>query len=272
MKINPLGKKTSSPNGYDPDLLFPISRDFSRSKLKSYDSINIHGFDLWRAYEVSWLDKDGKPQVRVAEFQFSSTSKNIIESKSLKLYLNSLNNEIFKCEIEVFDRLTNDLTIAAGQKVLVVLKPLNSADLIPKCCSIGESLDEVDNFHLFNKPHYESLELTDVVVTDERLYSELFRSLCPVASQPDWGTFQIQYSGVEIKKESLLEYICSYRNHASFHEDCGERIFCEIYEYCKPFDLTISLNFLRRGGLDISVHRSTNKSMVKAYLPRLLRQ
>ena len=272
MTKNPLGKKTQTPDGYDPDLLFPISRDLARSKLNNFHEKKVNGFDLWRAYEVSWLNTSAKPEVRIAEFHFSSKSENIIESKSLKLYLNSLNNEIFKDEKDVFETLSRDLSTVSGQNVLIELKPLSSVTFAPELCPAGSCLDEVDNFKLLKNPSDQIIKVTDVAVTDEQLYSELFRSLCPVTSQPDWATFQIQYSGLKIEKKSLLEYICSYRSHASFHEDCGERIFCEILERCKPTDLTISLNFLRRGGLDINVHRSTGKSIIKTHLARSLRQ
>ena len=272
MTKNPLGKKTQTPNRYNPDLLFPISRDLARSKLNNFHEKKVNGFDLWRAYEVSWLNTSAKPEVRIAEFHFNLKSENIIESKSLKLYLNSLNNEMFKGEQEVLETLVSDLSTVSGQNVLVKLKSLSSVAFAPELSRAGSCLDEVENFKLLKKPSDQIIKVTDVAVTNEQLYSELFRSLCPVTSQPDWATFQIQYSGLRIEKKSLLEYICSYRSHASFHEDCGERIFCEILDRCKATDLTISLNFLRRGGLDINVHRSTRKSIVKTHLPRLMRQ
>jgi len=272
MPKNPLGRKSPLPRAYSPDLLFVISRDISRAKLNNYSREQINGFDLWRAYEVSWLNPSGKPEIRVAEFQFSASSLNIIESKSMKLYLNSLNNETFECEAELLEILENDLSKASGKKVGVAIKPLTSIDLLPEFFDESSVLDEVDDFQLIGNPSSQILKVIDLEVVNERLYSQLFRSLCPVTGQPDWATFQIQYSGLKIDNKSLLEYLCSFRNHASYHEDCGEKIFYEISERCEPVDLTISLNFLRRGGVDINVHRSTKKTILKANQYRLISQ
>ena len=272
MLKNPLGRASPVPGAYNPDLLFVIPRNTSRTKLDNYGIKQINGFDLWRAYEVSWLNPSGKPEIRAAEFQFNATSLNIIESKSMKLYLNSLNNETFECETELIEILENDLSKASGQKVGVDIKPLTSIDLLPEFLDESSSLDKVDDFQLTREPSSQILKVIDLEVNNERLFSQLFRSLCPVTGQPDWATFQIQYSGLKIDSKSLLEYLCSFRGHASYHEDCGEKIFCEIFESCKPEDLTVSLNFLRRGGVDINVHRSTKKTILKANQSRLIRQ
>ena len=272
MPENPLGKRSPVPGAYSPDLLFVIPRNVSRGKLDNFFREKINGFDLWRAYELSWLNSSRKPEIRTAEFQFSATSFNIIESKSMKLYLNSLNNETFECETELSEILEEDLSVASGEKVKVDIKPLTSVDLLPEFIDESLSLDEMDDFDLASTPSSKILKMTDLEVFNERLYSQLFRSLCPVTGQPDWATFQIQYSGLKIDNKSLLEYLCSFRNHPSYHEDCGERIFYEIFECCKPVDLTISLNFLRRGGVDINVHRSTKERILKASQSRLIRQ
>ena len=272
MPKNPLGRKSPVPGAYSPDLLFVIPRDTSRAKLDRYSRKQINGFDLWRAYEVSWLNPSGKPEIRAAEFKFSATSLNIIESKSMKLYLNSLNNETFECETELIEILENDLSKASGNKVGVDIKPLTSIDLLPEILDESSSLDKVDDFQLTREPSSQILKVSELEVNNERLFSQLFRSLCPVTGQPDWATFQIQYSGLKIDNKSLLEYLCSFRSHASYHEDCGEKIFCEIFESCKPEDLTVSLNFLRRGGVDINVHRSTKKTILEANQSRLIRQ
>ena len=196
----------------------------------------------------------------------------MIESKSLKLYLHSLNGEIFDNEEDYKNTLTHDLSAAAGEEVKVVLIPLTSRYYLTGNVIEGRSLDKAKNFELHSKPDGEILQISDQPVQGEELYSELFRSLCPITGQPDWATFQINYSGSKISEHSLLAYACSFRDHPSYHEDCGERIFNDISEYCKPTDLTISLNFLRRGGIDINVYRSTNTLVEKRFLARLVRQ
>ena len=269
---NPLGKKVLIPKEYKPELLYAIPRSSSRLKLSNFTEGKSYGFDLWRVYEISWLGQDNKPEVRIGEFIFHLNSTNIIESKSLKLYLSSLNNEVFKNEIEYKDRLTHDFSSAAGMAVEVTLHPLTSAHCLASKIKHGRSLDEGVSFQTKSKPDGGILQISDEIVQEEQLYSELFRSLCPITGQPDWATFLINYSGPKINECSLLAYICSFRNHAGYHEDCGERIFQELLEYCNPTSLTISLKFLRRGGIDINVHRSTANFITNRFLPRLVRQ
>ena len=269
---NPLGKKIPVPLRYSPDLLYPISRSISRLKLSNFAETKNYGFDLWRIYEISWLSEDNKPEVRIAEFIFYSNSTNIIESKSLKLYLNSLNDAVFKNETEYRNRLIHDLSAAAGMSVEVTLMPLTSVNCLTSKITQGRVLDDNLNFQLRSNPDRKILQISDAVVDEEQLYSELFRSLCPITGQPDWATFLISYSGPKINECSLLAYVCSFRNHAGYHEDCGERMFCDILEHCNPTNLTISLKFLRRGGIDINVHRSTENFIAKRFLPRLVRQ
>ena len=89
----PLGKETVYKNTYDASLLYPISRSSTRQALLGEARLPFKGTDVWTAYEVSWLDSQGKPQQRLAEFSFSHDTTNIVESKSFKLYLNSFNQK-----------------------------------------------------------------------------------------------------------------------------------------------------------------------------------
>ena len=265
MKSKYLGKHNSLSRNPSLDR---ISRKEARKDFNGFES---YGLDIWNAYEFSYL-LNGKPKIVVLEISIPSNSKYTIESKSMKLYLNSLNSETFECETELLEILENDLSKASGKKVGVDIKPLTSIDLLPEFFDESSALDEVDGFQLIGNPNSQILKVIDLEVVNERLYSQLFRSLCPVTCQPDWATFQIQYSGLKIDNKSLLEYLCSFRSHASYHEDCGEKIFYEISERCEPVDLTISLNFLRRSGVDINVHRSTKKAILKANQSRLISQ
>ena len=228
MPKNPLGRKSPLPGAYSPDLLFVIPRDISRAKLNNYSREQINGFDLWRAYEVSWLNPSGKPEIRTAEFQFSASSLNIIESKSVKLYLNSLNNETFECETELFEILEHDLSIASGEKVGVDIKPLTSIDLLPEFFDESLSLDGVDGFQLIRNPSSHMLKVTDLEVDNERLYAQLYRSLCPVTGQPDWATIRVTDSGKRINYQKLFSYLLSFRNSQAFHEECVEKIFSDL--------------------------------------------
>ena len=269
---NPLGKTAPTPNRYNPDLLFPIPRFKERAKLPAFANGKVNGFDLWRAYELSWLNEYNRPEVRVAEFTFNSESDYLIESKSLKLYLNSFNGEKFKNEADISTRLTSDLSSISGYEIGLTLISLDLINRLKTNIVVGNSLDKNQDFELAAEPDGSILKVSDSSVVKQRLYSDLFRSVCPMTGQPDWATFLIEYSGAKIIESSLLSYICSFRKHAGFHEDCGERIFNDIIERCKPRDLTISLNFVRRGGVDISVFRSTEDSLPNKSLVRLIRQ
>ena len=257
MSDNPLGEKTKYPLKYDPGLLYPIPRSPARSLLKIENNMVMHGIDHWRAYEISWLDQTGKPQVAVGEFFFNSESENIIESKSLKLYLNSLNDKSHKDVSEVIEKITKDLSRTSCSNVKVVLAhPFEIKDPI----SNNRSESSIDSELIECRSSYPDetvLQTETDIIFDAELYSDLFRSNCPVTGQPDWASFHIKYTGPKIKPDSLLTYLCSYRQHDGYHEECTERIYRDIMLQCGPTELKLSLNFLRRGGIDINVYRST---------------
>ena len=131
MAILPLGQATQYPDQYDPSVLFPIPRSENRLKLKIQpnQALPFIGVDIWNAYELSWLNPKGKPQIALAEFQIPADSPNMIESKSFKLYLNSLNSARFENEEEVRARLTNDLSAIAGSKIST---RMNTPELVSK--------------------------------------------------------------------------------------------------------------------------------------------
>lgn len=270
LKSSPLGTEVQYRDTYDSALLFPISRAEKRAELGIGADLPFHGVDIWNAFEISWLNPKGKPVVAVAEFRVPCNSKNIIESKSFKLYLNSLNGTKFSSKQAVYEKLVKDLSLAAQGPVSIKLfQPDDLAELSPKA-SPGICLDNLDveiDEYLTNAkllrltdgswaPTSPSITNKPRAVT-EFLYSHLLKSNCPVTGQPDWGTVEISYTGHQIDRESLLKYIVSYRNHNEFHEQCVERIFCDIMKFCQPRSLTVSARYTRRGGLDINPYRST---------------
>ena len=272
MAKNPLSEQSNFPKCYSPQVLFGISRLSSRVSLGINKDFDIKGIDHWRAYEVSWRDTSGKTEVRVGEFFFNVESKNIIESKSLKLYLHSFNEERFSNEEDVKKKMAADLSSVSGSKVFVSLHTLDSIRLLEIKSRVGRSIDNETVSSVPNKPDNLLLDTFDTVVEGEQLYSDLFRSVCPVTGQPDWGSFQVKYSGAKICESGLLSYLCSYRTHDAYHEECAEQIFHDILAQCCPKELLVSLNFLRRGGIDINVYRSTEKLSVSALMTRLVRQ
>lgn len=272
MSKNPLGESTDYPQQYELDILYQIPRLPARLLLDIDEKIKMYGFDHWHAYEISWLDSNRKPNVGIGELFFSSESENIIESKSLKLYLNSLNNEIFLSVSDVQQRIRDDLSKISHSEVKVLITSAGepeSGELVKRS---GTSIDKESISIKDDSPNEALLKTLEELVFDEELYSDLFRSNCPVTGQPDWASFQVKYSGPKIDPASLLDYLCSYRNHQGYHEECCERIFHDIFLMCRPKDLTLSLNFLRRGGLDINIYRSSQTVTSGIVLPRMKRQ
>lgn len=253
---SPLGKPLSHSEHYDKGLLFPIPRDKQRENFALAGNLPFFGFDSWMAFELSWLNPRGKPVVSMAEICIPCDSPNLIESKSLKLYLNSLNQTHFNDEQAVLACIEQDLSEIAGTLVNVTL--LDEAAVIKQGLKTldGECLDHLDIPCDRYTPAPDLLKTHDTIVT-ETLYSHLFRSNCPVTGQPDWATLSIAYQGQQIEKDRLLQYIVSYRHHQDFHEHCVEQIFLDITERCKPTRLTVFARFTRRGGLDINPYRSS---------------
>lgn len=268
---SPLGQKTTYVSAYDASLLFPITRQESRKVLGLVDSLPFYGQDIWTGYELSWLNSKGKPEVAVAEFSIPFDSPNIIESKSFKLYLNSLNQTKFATLNDVKEVLVTDLSAIAGAAVDVNLHPLHNSNLLidftfNALCIDGLDIS-VDTYH----PQQEFLVADKAVNVNEVLCSHLLKSNCPVTGQPDWASVFIEYTGAKIDHENLLRYVISFREHQDFHEHCVERIFTDILRQCKPTSLSVYARYTRRGGLDINPFRSTEKG-AEPKVGRLLRQ
>lgn len=265
-----LGQKTSYDQAYNPGRLFPIPRAVKRQEI-GIDPMKLpfHGFDIWNHYEVSWLNPKGKPMVALAEIILPCESPNIIESKSMKLYFNSLNHSKFESLEKLQEIISKDLSEAAGAPVQIKLKKLSDDKAQAKFD--GENIDDLDitcSAYLVDP----SFLKTSETIIEETLCSDLLKSNCLVTNQPDWGSVQIHYKGPKINKEGLLKYIVSFRNHNEFHEQCIERIFIDILTHCQPQELTVYGRYTRRGGLDINPYRSTKSVSAHDLNTRLVRQ
>jgi len=262
-----LGKASSYPDRYDPGLLFPIPRAPKRAEIGIDTQPPFMGADLWTAYELSWLNLRGKPQVAIAQVVVPCESPNIIESKSLKLYLGSFSNTRFADDAEVLARLKADLGQALWRQegqtprsAAVGLKLIAPDDFAgQRMASLdGLSLDRLDIECEHYSPAPELLTAAfDEQPVSEVLTSDLLKSNCLVTGQPDWGSVQISYSGAQIDQGALLRYLVSFRNHTEFHEQCVERIFMDVWSRCKPTRLAVYARYTRRGGLDINPFRSS---------------
>ena len=260
-----LGKTSAYVDQYDASLLFPIPRADKRLELGISAAPPFFGADLWTAFELSWLNLRGKPQVALAHITVPCETPNIIESKSFKLYLNSFNSTRFADAAEVQARLRADLSEAAGRGAAqasslgVRLLPPELFDREPVHELDGLSLDRLDVECTRYTPAPELLTATfgEQPVT-ETLTSHLLKSNCLVTGQPDWGSVKISYTGPQINQEGLLQYLVSFRNHNEFHEQCVERIFMDIWRRCQPDKLTVYARYTRRGGLDINPFRTSH--------------
>ena len=252
-----LGKATAYPTAYDPSLLFPIPRAPKRAEIGIEGAPPFHGVDVWNAYELGWLDLRGKPRVAMAELRVPADSPNLIESKSLKLYLNSFGLHRVESSDALRQQLVADLGAAAGAPVQVVLTQVSATDLHRIDGLEGECIDDAPvACEHYGPPRPEFLASDDERVVDEVLVSHLLKSNCPVTGQPDWASVQIRYHGPRIDRAGLLRYLVSFREHSDFHEQCVERIFLDLRARCRTRKLGVYARYTRRGGLDINPFRS----------------
>lgn len=268
---SPLGKTPTYEEVYNPSLLFAIPREQGRTELNlDNGELPFRGMDIWNAYEMSWLNPQGKPLVGICELQIPCDSPSIIESKSLKLYFGSFNQTQFNTQEEVIRTIESDLSVTTRAPVMVKLMTATQfnaeiATGFPGTCI--DSLDVSISHYDLNPDILHTESAPDVM---ETLYSHLLRSNCPVTGQPDWATLLVRYRGRPISHEALLRYIVSYRKHSGFHEQCVERIYMDIWNRCKPSQLTVYARYTRRGGIDINPFRS-NFEAVPSNI-RLIRQ
>ncbi|NOT88089.1 MAG: NADPH-dependent 7-cyano-7-deazaguanine reductase QueF [Lysobacter sp.] len=250
----PLGREVAYPSHYDPGLLFPIPRAQARDEIGvDARALPFIGHDRWHAYELSWLDERGKPAVATATLEIPATAQFLIESKSLKLYLNSLNAARFATAEAARDTLIADLSRAADAPVRVTfgLPPFAANDNAVLIDTLDIAIDD------YGPPNAAHLALDGDAVIEETLRSELLKSNCPVTGQPDWASVRIGYRGPKIDRAGLLRYLVSFRDHAEFHEQCVERIFVDLQSRCRPRSLSVEARYTRRGGLDINPWRAT---------------
>lgn len=252
-----LGREVAYPTRYDPSLLFPIPRAGARSELglDATATLPFTGHDRWHAYELGWLDQRGKPQVATATVLVPADSPSLIESKSLKLYLNSLNAARFDDAETLRARIAADLSHGAGAEVAVGFGLPPMAD---PGTETGESLDGIEaDFDGYGPPDADHLQAIAGTEVEEHLHSALLKSNCPVTGQPDWASVHLRYEGPRIDRTGLLRYLVGFRDHAGFHEQCVERIFLDVLQRCRPRCLSVEARYTRRGGLDINPWRAT---------------
>ncbi len=254
---SPLGKASTYQATYDPTLLFPMPRADKRTELGIHGTLPFFGMDVWNAYEVSWLNMRGKPQVAIVTLQVPADTPNIVESKSMKLYFNSLNQSKVAGPEALLDLLRADLSNAFGATVQVKLTLADQFGTLQMGELDGLLLDRLDIEVDRYEPSPALLTInSDEAPAEETLVSHLLKSNCLVTGQPDWASVQIHYVGQPIDQEGLLKYLIGFRTHQEFHEQCVERIFMDILRRCQPTKLLVTARYTRRGGIDINPWRS----------------
>lgn len=250
-----LGKTVAAPERYAPELLFPIARE------RAGQSPWACGADDWTAWELGWLNADGVPQAAVADIRVPADSPNLIESKSLKLYLNSLNFTRVASWQALQVLLETDLSRVAGTAVAVRVLPLSQvpAPLLLQGICLDEQAVPWQDAEVLNTAALNTRPGSSV--TERCLYSQVFRSCCPVTGQPDWASLLVCYSGQAWDETGLQAYLLSYRRHRGFHEQCVERIYRDVWETLQPESLLVAARFQRRGGLDINPWRASNERL-----------
>lgn len=255
MSTNPLGQSAEYPQEYAPEVLFAIPRADSRTPLGIGANLPFQGTDIWNAWDFSWLNNRGQPIAATASFRVEAASPNIVESKSLKLYLGSFAMSRYESEVDVVKTLFDDLSKLTGQPVGVSISTNYDENVRVIEKLPGENIDKQPMTRWSDEVDPSLLSAGEETVT-ETLHTNLLRSLCPVTSQPDIGSLMIHYRGPAIDRSSLLDYIVSFRQHEDFHEACVERMFLDIKEQCRPDELTVYGCYNRRGGIDINPFRT----------------
>lgn len=271
-----LGETTSYPKNYDASILFAISRHLGRDEVLKQTGIQADkltdGVDVWQAFELSWLNLQGICKVAIARIRVPANSPNIVESKSLKLYLNSLNFTKFGDMAEVQALIQKDLSACVGTEVSVEIVPLGGSGFEvqePLGICIDEVLDtegEVIACDDINSAILSQLPVHQVMTY--QFHTNLLRSNCPVTSQPDWGTLSVSITtNKALDYQKILRYVLTFRQHNGFHEQCVERIFADLLVNFEPLALMVQANYTRRGGIDINPVRVLNHA-----LPAVTRQ
>ena len=257
-----LGKRVEMCDQYNPNLLVAVPRiDNRRHYNIDNNNLPFEGCDIWHAYEFSALTENGLPVTRLLKIKYNCTSEFIIESKSLKLYLNSYNmtrlgENISECLNICKEKIEKDLSDKLKTNVTVKFLD-NDIKKIEIFQQFRNILDFVDENSLKINHFKESPELLEAEdnnqKSEHRIMFDSLRSNCRVTHQPDFGDVFIYYkSKKHIKEHSLVKYLCSFRSEYHFHEECCEMIYKRLYDLLdKDDELFVSALYTRRGGIDI---------------------
>lgn len=263
----PLGQRVDYPKHYDRSVLRSIERRVAREQIGIHEPLPFEGEDVWNCYEFSWLAPTGVPRGGILTLRVPVESPCIVESKSLKLYLNGFGGTAFEHDLVAVECVEDDLARETGGPVQVAIRDID--DIQPLGDFASFRLDALLTTTECYKRAPDLLATTGDQGGDA-VHTHLFRTVCPITGQPDWGSVAIAYQGRLLDRPSLLRYLVSYRNTADFHEVVAERLFMDLRDATEATELTVDTRFLRRGGIDINPFRSTSRSTAPTL--RLARQ
>jgi len=276
-----LGKNASTPEKYDPTLLFRIPRSENREHYGIIESqLPFVGFDVWNCYELSFLTDMGLPVSRVMKLIYAAESPFLVESKSLKLYLNAFNMDSFgktvsEAEKQVTEIITRDLNHLLQTEVRVILfdadSPVQEAFSQFKNADLAHLVPLEIMESIYFTRFKESAELLRSNKTDSLQHyafrSDLLRSNCRVTNQPDWGDLFVEITTrYEIDLSAVMEYLVSFRKENHFHEEVVEMIYKRFYDIFEPSKLMVAAMYTRRGGIDINPIRASHPALLDAVL------
>ncbi len=264
-----LGEKVAAPTRYSPSVLYPIARDQARETLGYQQSMPMFGVDHWHLYELSWLNVQRSPEVFVGRLTVSAQSDYIVESKSLKLYLNSLNFKVFESVQSARQTICDDLSKVIGVSVHLELFEVARNALVGGALH-GLNLDQYGQLAIAEAPNNAVLQTASESIVSAAWYTHRLRSLCPITAQPDWASVQVCWEGIDLCPESLMQYFLGYYQHQEYHEQCVERIYLDLLGRFDPAFLSVQAFYTRRGGIDITPFRSNHPDAQP--LTRLMRQ
>lgn len=270
-----LGKKVSGSEKYDPNLIVAIPRIENRRQYNiENNNLPFKGFDIWHAYEFSSMTKNGIPVTRLMKMKYNCDSEFLVESKSLKLYLNSFNmtrfgNSIRECleickntiEKDLSEKLKTDVKINFFENNTERENIFNNFENIMNF--VNENSLKIDKFK--EAPEELKTEKNNEIKTHYLLFDSL-RSNCRVTHQPDFGDLFIYYkSRTHILEDSIVQYLTSFRSEYHFHEECCEMIYKRLIDLLNENDeLFVCALYTRRGGIDISPVRSNCDTITDA--------
>lgn len=282
MKDILLGKSISSPVSYSPQILYRVLRSQNRVMYDIITPLPFEGYDIWHCYQISFLTKSGAPISCVGKIKYSSNSKWIVQSKSLKLYLNSFNMQKLgsdnpeQCITLLRQIIINDL--------MTLLQIDVQVSIFSTLTDVLEQVEVIDQSK-FITMNYLNLDFNKYKETPSLLVHHIqgqkqtfnikipyLRSNCKVTHQPDWGTAYISITSSNIKDIlDIYKYVASFRNENHFHEQVCEMIYKRLLDIYNPSELMVLCMYTRRGGIDICPIRATNlKYFIDKYRIQLL--